>query len=123
MAFAGNTVDGNDVLSVYNAITQAAEKVRKGDGPVIVENVTYRWRGHSKSDRNLYRTQEEIDEWKKFDPIVRFSQVLIDAKILTPEEVQIIDQQALDAIQKAAEVASNMPEPSPENMEAEVYAL
>jgi acetoin:2,6-dichlorophenolindophenol oxidoreductase subunit alpha len=120
---SGNTVDGNDVLSVYNAISQAVEKVRKGDGPVIVENITYRWRGHSKSDRNLYRTQEEIDEWKKFDPIVRFSQVLIEAKILTPEEVQIIDQQAQDAIQKAAEVALTMPEPSPENMEAEVYAL
>ncbi|MCE1255255.1 MAG: thiamine pyrophosphate-dependent dehydrogenase E1 component subunit alpha [Anaerolineae bacterium] len=119
----GNTVDGNDVLSVYNAVTQAVEHARNGEGPTVVENLTYRWRGHSKSDRNLYRTPEEIAEWQKFDPIIRFSQVLIDAKIFTAEEIKAIDDQALADIQKAAEVAITMPEPSPENMEAEVYSL
>jgi len=57
----GETVDGNDVLAVYRAVQTAVEHARAGGGPSLIENVTYRWRGHSKSDRNVYRTQEEIE--------------------------------------------------------------
>jgi Pyruvate/2-oxoglutarate dehydrogenase complex, dehydrogenase (E1) component, eukaryotic type, alpha subunit len=116
------TVDGNDVLAVYNAVSAAVDYVRAGNGPSMVENVTYRWRGHSKSDRNLYRTPEEMDEWKHFDPIVRYSQTLIEAKVMSSSDVESLDQQSSEAIEKAAETAIAYPEPSPENMENEVYA-
>jgi pyruvate dehydrogenase E1 component alpha subunit len=118
----GETTDGNDVLAVYQATRTAIDRARAGEGPSLVDNVTYRWRGHSKSDRNLYRTQEEIDEWKTRDPIVRFKKVLVEAKVMTDEEMEAIDQQAKATIDQAAEEVLSFPEPSPENMEDEVYA-
>jgi TPP-dependent pyruvate/acetoin dehydrogenase alpha subunit len=119
----GITVDGNDVLAVYEAVLAAVEHARSGQGPSLVDCLTYRWRGHSKSDRNLYRTQQEIDDWKHKCPIKRFKQVLVDGAVMTGEEVEAIDQAAKAAIDRAAEEAQTFPEPSPENMEDEVYAL
>lgn len=118
----GETVDGNDVLGVYQAVSAASEHARSGEGPVLVENVTYRWRGHSKSDRNLYRTQEEIDRWKSLCPIERFKERLVEAEVMSEEEVEAIDAQAKATVDQAAEDALTFQEPSPENMEQEVYA-
>ncbi len=118
----GITVDGNDVLAVYDAVLTAAKRARADEGPSLVENLTYRWRGHSKSDRNLYRTPEEIKEWQDFDPIKRFEQVLLEAKIMTEAETEQIKAKAAAAIKEATEKAMTLPEPSPDNMEAEVYA-
>ena len=119
----GKTVDGNDVLAVYEAVLAAVEYARSGQGPSLVDCQTYRWRGHSKSDRNLYRTPQEIEEWKQKCPIKRFKQMLVDGTILTREEVEAIDQAAKAAVDRAAEEAQVFPEPSPLNMEDEVYAL
>ena len=118
----GETVDGNDVLAVYRAVGAAVARARAGQGPSLIENVTYRWRGHSKSDRNLYRTQEEIDSWKARDPIARFKQALVEAGVMTADDVEAIDRQAKATIDRAAEEALTFPEPSPEGMEDEVYA-
>ena len=118
----GITVDGNDVLAVYEAVLEAGERARSGQGPSLVDCLTYRWRGHSKSDRNLYRTNEEIEAWKQKCPIRRFKQVLVDGGVMTRDEVEEIDQMAKVAIDRAAEEAQTFPEPSPENMEDEVYA-
>ena len=118
----GQTVDGNEVLAVYQVVGAAAERARAGDGPSLIESYTYRWRGHSKSDRNVYRTQAEIEEWKLRCPIVRFKGVLSEAGIMKPEETETIDQQAKATIDRAAEEALTYPEPSPEAMEEEVYA-
>ncbi|NMB56076.1 MAG: thiamine pyrophosphate-dependent dehydrogenase E1 component subunit alpha [Leptolinea sp.] len=118
----GVTVDGNDVFAVYNKVSEAVMRARSGEGPSLVENLTYRWRGHSKSDRNLYRTQEEIDEWKQFDPIIRYTGWLQEYKVLSEGEIDTIEQSAKDAIAKATETALAFPEPTPENLEAEVYA-
>ncbi len=119
----GITVDGNDVLAVYEAVTQAVAYARAGNGPSLIDCLSYRWRGHSKSDRNLYRTHEEIEEWKRKCPIRRFKQVLVDGVVMTGDEVEAIDQAAKAAIDRAAEEAQTFPEPLPENMEDEVYAL
>ena len=119
----GKTVDGNDVLAVYEAVMAAGEYARSGQGPSLIDCLSYRWRGHSKSDRNLYRTSQEIDEWKHKCPIRRFKQVLVDAAVMTGDEAEAIDQAAKVAIDRAAEEALTFPEPSPENMEDEVYAL
>ncbi|HEX5810191.1 MAG TPA: thiamine pyrophosphate-dependent dehydrogenase E1 component subunit alpha [Anaerolineales bacterium] len=118
----GITVDGNDVLAVYEAVLTADERARSGQGPSLVDCLSYRWRGHSKSDRNLYRTAQEIDDWKHKCPIRRFKKVLVDATVMTEAEVEELDQAARIAVDRAAEEALTFPEPSPENMEDEVYA-
>lgn len=118
----GVTVDGNDVLAVYEAVLAADERARAGQGPSLVDCLTYRWRGHSKSDRNLYRTAQEIEEWKHKCPIKRFKNVLVEGGVMTRDEVEEIDQAAKAAVDRAAEEAQTFPEPSPENMEDEVYA-
>jgi acetoin:2,6-dichlorophenolindophenol oxidoreductase subunit alpha len=119
----GVTVDGNDVLAVYEAVLAAGELARSGGGPSLVDCLSYRWRGHSKSDRNLYRTHEEIEDWKTKCPIRRFKKVLVDGAVMTGDEAEAIDQAAKAAVDRAAEEAQTFPEPSPENMEDEVYAL
>jgi pyruvate dehydrogenase E1 component alpha subunit len=118
----GISVDGNDVLSVYQVVGAAIRRARAGEGPSLIENVTYRWRGHSKSDRNLYRTQEEIAEWMQRCPINRFRELLIEADVMSEEEIEAIDRRAKETIDQAAEAAILMPEPTPEKMEDEVYA-
>jgi pyruvate dehydrogenase E1 component alpha subunit len=118
----GTTVDGNNVLAVYEAVAAAVEYARSGQGPSLVDCLSYRWRGHSKSDRNLYRTAQEIEEWKHKCPIRRFKQTLVDAAVMTREEVEAIDQAARVAVDRAAEEALTFPEPSPDHMEDEVYA-
>jgi len=118
----GQTVDGNDVLAVYEAVRVAVERARLGQGPSLVDNVTYRWRGHSKSDRNLYRSQEEIEAWKRKCPIARFKAALVDSGVMTREEVEAVEQQARATVDRAAEEALTFLEPSPEHLEDEVYA-
>jgi TPP-dependent pyruvate/acetoin dehydrogenase alpha subunit len=118
----GKTVDGNDVLAVYDAVMTAGEHARSGQGPSLIDCLSYRWRGHSKSDRNLYRTHEEIEEWKQKCPIRRFKKTLVDAAVMTSDDVEDIDRTAKAAVDRAAEEAQTFPEPSPENMEDEVYA-
>jgi acetoin:2,6-dichlorophenolindophenol oxidoreductase subunit alpha len=118
----GISIDGNDVLAVYQVVKAAVQRARTGEGPSLIDNMTYRWRGHSKSDRNLYRTQEEINQWMERCPIQRFQRLLVSSKLFTQEEVQAIEQRACQTIDQAAEVAAQMPEPSPEHMEDEVFA-
>jgi pyruvate dehydrogenase E1 component alpha subunit len=118
----GKAVDGNDVLAVREAVMAAAEHARGGGGPSLVVADTYRYRGHSKSDRNLYRTQAEIEEWKQKDPIPRFRNVASEAGLLTEEEVEAIKEQVYAEIESARTFAENSPEPSLDTIEEGVYA-
>ena len=118
----GISTDGNQVLGVYQIVSEAVTRARSGEGPTLIENITYRWRGHSKSDRNLYRTKEEIAEWMERCPINSFKSLLIETQIMDQGEVDEIDRLAKETIDLAAEEALKFPEPSPENMEDEVYA-
>ena len=118
----GVTVDGNDLLAVYEAVSQAVERARAGEGPTLVENVTYRWRGHSKSDANRYRTKEEIEAWKEKCPIRRFRARLIEEGTLAEEEAERIEQEAYAAIEAAVQFAEASPEPTLEAIEEGVYA-
>ncbi len=114
----GVTVDGNDVFAVNKAVRDAANRARKGNGPTLIEAITYRWRGHSKSDRQAYRTREEVKEWMKKDPIPRFA-----AKIgVTDKEMEKIKQQVKQDIQAAVEYAENSPEPDLSTILEGVYA-
>jgi pyruvate dehydrogenase E1 component alpha subunit len=118
----GTTVDGNDLLAVYGAVGAAVARARAGDGPSLVENVTYRWRGHSKSDANRYRTQEEIEAWKQKCPIRRFRALLIADGDLTEEAADQIEKEAYAAIDAAVAFAESSPEPDVSAIEEGVYA-
>jgi pyruvate dehydrogenase E1 component alpha subunit len=118
----GATVDGNDLLAVHEAVREAVERARRGEGPSLVENVTYRWRGHSKSDANRYRTQEEIEAWKQKCPIARFRKQLIVRGELTEAEADEIERQARDEIDAAVAFAEASPEPDLSAIEEGVYA-
>jgi pyruvate dehydrogenase E1 component alpha subunit len=114
----GVTVDGNDVLAVYAAIRQAAERARAGQGPTLVEAVTYRWRGHSKSDRQAYRTREEVKLWQQRDPIRRFANLLG----LSDEELNRYIEEAKARIEAAVAFAQASPEPDVSTILEGVYA-
>ena len=116
-------VDGNDVLEVYETMIVATQHVRSGQGPVLVEAMTYRYFGHSKSDRNLYRTKDEIEDWKENrDPILRFKGHLLEAGILDETKAAEIDAEALKVIEKAVEYAEASPEPDISTLTEFVYA-
>jgi pyruvate dehydrogenase E1 component alpha subunit len=116
-------VDGNDVVAVYDAMKIAADHVRSGMGPYFVETITYRYFGHSKSDRNLYRSKEEIDDWKQNrDPIMRFTKHLLRAEILGESQAQEIDEEAEQIIVKAVAFAEASPEPELSTLTEYVYA-
>jgi acetoin:2,6-dichlorophenolindophenol oxidoreductase subunit alpha len=118
----GVSVDGNDLLAVYEAAANAAARARAGQGPTLIEAKTYRWRGHSKSDRNLYRTQEEIQSWRERDPIARFRSQLIAAGQLDEDEAEAIARAARQAIEAGVAFAEQSPEPDPAILEDAVYA-
>jgi len=115
-------IDGNDVLAVYETVRAAASFIRSGGGPVFIEAQTYRYFGHSKSDRNLYRSQEEIDSWKQRDPILCFRRRLVSAEIINDEQAEALDQQSQTAIDCAVEFAEASPEPDVSTLLEYVYA-
>jgi pyruvate dehydrogenase E1 component alpha subunit len=111
-AMPGVTVDGNDFSAVAEALHDAIARARAGEGPSLVENQTYRWRGHSKSDRNRYRTKEEIADWMARDPIARFRNDLIAHGILDAAGAEAIESDAKDAVAAGIEFAKAGPAPA-----------
>lgn len=114
--------DGNDIVAVYEKMQEAVEYVRNGNGPVLVESVTYRWFGHSTSDPGKYRTKEEVDSWKKKDPIVKFRNYLVDNNLATVQELDELDVQSKAAVEDAVKFALNSPEPSYESAFEDIFA-
>jgi len=116
-------IDGNDLLTVYETMLEAEKYIRSGNGPMFVETQTYRYFGHSKSDRNLYRSKEEIEEWRNTkDPIMRFRTDLVKNGILDETRADEINQEALKVIEAAVAFAEASPEPDPANVTEFVYA-
>jgi len=120
-AMPGKSVDGNDVSEVAEAVHEAILHARAGQGPSLIENVTYRWRGHSKSDRNRYRTKEEISDWMERDPIPRFASLLVAQGIMTDEDVLAMEAEADRDIAAAIEEAKSGQDPSPADVTRDVY--
>lgn len=88
--FHAETVDGFNPLAVIDAMERKLKLLRNGQGPVMLETITYRFSGHSVSDQNAYRTKEEIDAWKAVDPLVVFPASLVEAGVMTQDEVDAI---------------------------------
>jgi len=118
----GELVNGNDVLPIYEAVYKAAQRARAGQGPTLIESHTYRYKGHSKSDQNRYRTRDEIREWQQRDPIQQFAQLLVAEGTITSQEVKQAEADANQAIDDAYQFALSSPEPDPENLLEGVYA-
>ena len=118
----GETVDGNDALAVYEAVSKGVKRAREGQGPSLIENVTYRWRGHSRSDVNRYRTKEEIQSWQVKCPIKRFRTHMLEEGVLTEEEIDRLKDEAYVAIDAAVEFSEASPDPDLETIEEGVYA-
>jgi 2-oxoisovalerate dehydrogenase E1 component alpha subunit len=119
----GIVVDGNDLLQVYRVARDATDRARRGDGPTLVEAKTYRYRPHSSSDDDrIYRTKEEVDEWRHKDPIIRFERYLEEQGLLEKEGEQAVRNRAKQAVDEAQRYAEAAPNPSPETIMRYVYA-
>ncbi|MCD6520613.1 MAG: dehydrogenase E1 component subunit alpha/beta [Anaerolineae bacterium] len=119
----GVVVDGMDPIAVYEAVSAALDRARRGEGPTLIECKTYRWYGHSRSDPRKYRTREEEQAWRARDPLKTFPQRLLEAGIATKEELEAIEKLAEEKVRKATEFALNSPMPDPAELEKDVYVL
>jgi pyruvate dehydrogenase E1 component alpha subunit len=117
----GVIADGNRIEDVAEAVLTAIARAREGQGPTLVECKTYRTRGHSRSDRNRYRTKEEIEEWKLRDPIGHFEAELVANGIATADEVAAIFAAADAEIAAGIEFARNGTDPSSDEVTRDVY--
>ena len=118
----GGTVDGMELDEVHEAASEAVERARGGEGPTLIEAVTYRYLGHSKSDANLYRTRDEIVQWREQDPIGRLAMKLEDEGVLESEEWRSIEQSAKEEIEESFDRAAREPEPEPASALEDLYA-
>jgi len=115
-------VDGNDVLAVYEAMKTAVDRARRGEGPTLLECVTYRWHGHMEGETAAYRSEAEIEAWKEKCPIVRFERALIDDRILAESTARRLREETTAAIDEALQFAREAKDPAPDDALCEVYA-
>ncbi len=109
----GLSADGQDVLAVYESVSQAAARAREGEGPTLIEAKTYRFEGHYMGDIGGYRPEGELEEWRRRDPIVIFRRMLMERGILDEEGERAIVEGVQAKIAKAEEFALASPEPDP----------
>lgn len=119
----GMRCDGMDVLDTYNVVCQALARVREERCPLLVEAVTYRFRGHSMADPEQYRTKEEVAEWRKRDPIPAFASLLERESALDETGLQEIERAAVRRVDEAVEFAERSPFPEPKALYEDVYVL
>lgn len=120
----GITCDGNDVFEIYNVLGSAIERARTGHGPTLIEAKTYRWEGHYTGDgyaKGGYRSLEEIEEWKKKDPIPRLGKFIIENKVADNDLLQKISLELKDEIEKAAQYAIDSPWPEESDLFKDVF--
>lgn len=120
-------VDGNDILKVYEMSKKAAGQCRKGQGPVFIEFITYRMRGHVGPDDNIQEThtdirpKEEIEKWRKKDPIRKLETFLVKNRILKKEDLEKINREAEEEVEKAHRYAKKSPYPDPKELGKYVF--
>ncbi len=114
-------VDGMNPIKVAEAVDEAIERARSGNGPTFLEMKTYRYRGHSMSDAQHYRTKEEVEEYRKIDPIKQVLDVIQENNWLTEDEINAIQKDVKVSVQECADFAENSPYPSKEQLYDMVY--
>jgi pyruvate dehydrogenase E1 component alpha subunit len=116
------TVDGMNLMKVYETVKQAVDHVRAGNGPYFIEALCYRFPGHSMGDPERYRAKEEVDQQRQRDPIITFGKQLEQANILDEGELEHIDQAVAQEIESIAAFADGSPAPTPESLYAHIYS-
>ncbi len=116
----GKRVDGMDTLAVYEAALEALEHARSGKGPVILEMMTYRYRGHSMSDPAKYRTKEEVEAWREKDPIEQMRRYIVEKGIATEAALEAVEKEIKAIVNDSAEFAQQSPEPDPSELWTDV---
>lgn len=119
----GDKVDGMDVVAVRECITRHLQETRDQERPVLVEFITYRFRGHSAADPEQYRSKKEVEEWRKRDPIAIFRSKLEQEGVLGPDEIAAIDSKVMGQVEAAVEFADSSPQPPLESLYDDIYAL
>jgi pyruvate dehydrogenase E1 component alpha subunit len=119
----GTRCDGMDVLDVHSVVTDALRCAREERKPQLVEAVTYRYRGHSMADPEEYRTKEEVEEWRQRDPIKAFADRLIKEDVLTQEDVEKFDEQAIETVDEAVKFADESPFPDLDSLYDDIYVF
>ena len=119
----GTRCDGMDVLDVHSVVTDALRCAREERKPQLVEAVTYRYRGHSMADPEEYRTKEEVEEWRERDPIKAFADRLVDEDVLTQEDIEKFDQQAIETVDEAVKFADESPFPDLDSLYDDIYVF
>lgn len=114
-------VDGMDMLAVREQTAQMLSTIRGGGGPMFLEVMTYRFRGHSMGDPERYRKQEEVHKWQENDPIGIYRKHILENKIATEEELNEQDNQGFNIVEEAVQFAENSPEPAAEELYADIY--
>jgi pyruvate dehydrogenase E1 component alpha subunit len=117
----GITIDGNKIDEVYQSFAEAAEEVRTGKGPILMEMLTYRMAGHYFGDNENYRTKEEVAKWKERDPIVYAEKLLADTYGVPPDEIDEIKKSQKEAILESSNKAKNDPFPREEDITNDLY--
>jgi pyruvate dehydrogenase E1 component alpha subunit len=119
---AGYEVDGMDVLAVRAIAQEAVARARAGEGPTLIECLTYRFRGHSLADPDELRSKDEKDEWLARDPIKQFERYLLEHNLASAEDLKSIDQKIQDLVDEAVEFAEQSPEPDPSELHRYIFA-
>jgi pyruvate dehydrogenase E1 component alpha subunit len=119
----GTRCDGMDVLDVHAVVSEGLEKARKDREPQLIEAVTYRYRGHSMADPEEYRTKEEVEEWRQRDPISSFAKRLTDEDVFNGEQIEKLDQDAIDVVDEAVKFADASSFPDLDSLYDDIYVL
>jgi pyruvate dehydrogenase E1 component subunit alpha len=119
----GTRVDGMDVIAVRDAVVEGIRAAREDDRPTLLEAFTYRYRGHSAADPEVYREREEVEEWRQKDPIEAFARRCVEAGVLGEREVRQARAAAEAAVTEAVEFAEASPEPPLDTLYENLYAL
>ena len=115
----GVTIDGNDIFAIYETVRTAVDRARRGEGPTLIEAITYRWLGHHARDTEHYggyRSKEEVDGWKEKCPIKRAREKLIGMGVLTPAEIEAMEREAKAIAEEAERYAKESPYPTREEL-------
>ncbi len=119
----GMRCDGMDVVDTYAVLCEAVRRVREDRRPVLVEAVTYRFRGHSMADPEQYRSKEEVAQWRARDPIPAFGEMLVREGSIDAQRAAEIDREAVERVDAAVAFAESSPFPAPESLYDDVYVL
>ena len=114
-------VDGMNPIKVAEAFDEAIQRARKGGGPTFLELKTYRYRGHSMSDAQHYRTKDEVEEYKKIDPISQVKDVILDKKYASEEDIKVIDKRVKERVAECEKFAEESPYPDKQQLYDMVY--